>query len=261
MFICTTLPSYGFSIVLSSLLLLFRKHNIIFFTAAPPPIDASTWADMIGGGRWLWCGGEGTCLVTRARACAQDAQPSESAAKDPTNNECFDDGGAYATSPFVPVWPESTQQLNGGCTAARLLASPTTSNSASTSFHSSKQQVDVTLKAHIVSLCFKCFRCFIDILQVFLYGCCRSRPRRCICYNCCTRMLSAFVLMFHLFFRIILCCKYVIRMLHTFHVYVASVLSGCYVCLCNGFKYFFKCFCKYFRYMFQVFHLPYIWIF
>jgi hypothetical protein len=46
--------------------------------------------------------------VTRAHACAQDAQPSESAAKDPADDECFDDGGVCATSPFDPVWPEST---------------------------------------------------------------------------------------------------------------------------------------------------------
>jgi hypothetical protein len=108
--ICTTLRSYGSSIVLSSPLLLFRKHNIILFVVAPPPIDASTWAEMIGDVCWLWCRGEGTRLVTHARACGQDAQPSESAANDPEDGECFDDGGACATSPFCPslAWIHTT---------------------------------------------------------------------------------------------------------------------------------------------------------
>jgi hypothetical protein len=170
---------------------------------------------MIGGGRWLWCGGEGTRLVTRARACAQDAQPSESAAKDPTDGECFDDGGACATSPFVPVWPESTQQLIGGCTAARLLASPTTSNFASTSLYSFKQQVDTTLKAHVVSLYFKCFRCFIGMLQVFYMDVIM------VVHVCCQLLLSCFICFLELY-------------------YVASVLFGC---------------CIYFTYMLQVFYL------
>jgi hypothetical protein len=42
------------------------------------------------------------------------------------------------------------------------------------------------LKAHVVSVCFKCFRCFIGMLQVFymdVYICC----------NGCTRMLQSFV--------------------------------------------------------------------
>jgi hypothetical protein len=35
------------------------------------------------------------------------------------------------------------------------------------SLHSSKQQVDATIKAHVTSLCLKCLRCFIGMLQVF----------------------------------------------------------------------------------------------
>jgi hypothetical protein len=41
-------------------------------------------------------------------------------------------------------------------------------------------------------------------------------------------------------------------MLHMFHTYVASVLSGCCIC----FTMILKCFCKCFKYMFQVFYLP-----
>jgi hypothetical protein len=176
--------------------------------------------------------------VTRARACAQDAQPSESAAKDPADGECFDDGGACATSPFVLVWPESTQQLIGGCTAAHLLASPTISNSASTSLHSFKQQVDATLKAHVVSICFKCFRCFISMLQVFYMDV--TKVDREVAYVimvvhvCCQLLFSCFICFLELYYVVSVlfgCCIH-------FHVYVASVLSGCYVCLCNSFKYF-----------------------
>jgi hypothetical protein len=36
-----------------------------------------------------------------------------------------------------------------------------------TSLHSSKQQGDVTLKPHAASVCLKCFKCFIGMLQVF----------------------------------------------------------------------------------------------
>jgi hypothetical protein len=39
-------------------------------------------------------------------------------------------------------------------------------NSASMSLHWSKQQVDATLKVHVEIVCLKCFRCFIDMLQV-----------------------------------------------------------------------------------------------
>jgi hypothetical protein len=38
------------------------------------------------------------------------------------------------------------------------------SSSAMTSLHSSKQQDDIALKAHIASICFKCFR---GMLQVY----------------------------------------------------------------------------------------------
>jgi hypothetical protein len=33
------------------------------------------------------------------------------------------------------------------------------------SLHSLKQQEDVALKPHVASVCFKCFRCFIWMLQ------------------------------------------------------------------------------------------------
>jgi hypothetical protein len=35
------------------------------------------------------------------------------------------------------------------------------------SLHSSKQQIDVAVETHIASVCFKCFICFRDMLQVF----------------------------------------------------------------------------------------------
>jgi hypothetical protein len=33
-----------------------------------------------------------------------------------------------------------------------------------TSLHSSKQQWDIVLKLHVISICFMCFKCFIGIL-------------------------------------------------------------------------------------------------
>jgi hypothetical protein len=35
------------------------------------------------------------------------------------------------------------------------------------SLHSFEQQCDIVLNAHVASICFKCFRCFGDVLQVF----------------------------------------------------------------------------------------------
>jgi hypothetical protein len=47
----------------------------------------------------------------------------------------------------------------------------TASSSASTRYHSSKKQVDVTLKTHVARVCFKCFRgmsqvLYIDVVKV-----------------------------------------------------------------------------------------------
>ena len=51
------------------------------------------------------------------------------------------------------------------CRTGELHAPPPTfvpaSSSAMRSLHSSEQQSDIKLKAHVASVCFKCFRCFI----------------------------------------------------------------------------------------------------
>jgi hypothetical protein len=46
------------------------------------------------------------------------------------------------------------------------------------------------MKTHVAIICFMCFWCFIGMLQLFLYRCCKSRSRCCICCNGCTRMLQ-----------------------------------------------------------------------
>jgi hypothetical protein len=57
-------------------------------------------------------------------------------------------------------------------------------------------------------------------------------------------------LMFHLFFQTYVVSVF-IWMLHMFYIYVASVLSGCCVCVAIVFKcFFFRCFCKCFKHMF-----------
>jgi hypothetical protein len=60
MLICMSLPSYGSSTVLSSLMLSFRKHNIILYPAASPPIDEI---------------GDGRCCVAEAKGLASRLAP------------------------------------------------------------------------------------------------------------------------------------------------------------------------------------------
>jgi hypothetical protein len=69
-------------------------------------------------------------------------------------------------------------------------------------------------------------------------GFCKSRSGYCICCNGCTYMLQASVLnVSSIFFQ-----RYVayvfIWMLHMFHTYIASVLSGCHVCFTMVFQVF-----------------------
>jgi hypothetical protein len=66
-----------------------------------------------------------------------------------------------------------------------------------------------------------------------------------ICYKCLFSIL-------HLFFQMYVTNVF-IWMLHMFHTYVTSVLSGCCICLQLFFQVFFMCFCKCFRRMFQMF--------
>jgi hypothetical protein len=77
------------------------------------------------------------------------------------------------------------------------------------------------LKTHVVSVYFKCFRCFKDMLQVFCMDV--AKVDRDVAYVamvvhvCCKRLFP----MFYLFIDV--CCKCVYLMLHMFHTYVASV--------------------------------------
>jgi hypothetical protein len=107
------------------------------------------------------------------------------------------------------------------------------------------------VKLHVASLCSKCFGCFIDMLQVFYVDV--AKVDRDVAYvamdvHVCCKLLFP---MFHLFFFRRMLQVSFIWMLHMFHTYVASVLSGCCVC----FTMFFRCFCKCFKCMFQVFDL------
>jgi hypothetical protein len=88
----------------------------------------------------------------------------------------------------------------------------------------------------VASVRFVCFRCFRGMLQVFPYGCYKNRSGCCICCNRCTRILQMSVFNVSFVFQMHVANVF-IWMLHMFHTYVASVLSGCCVC----FAMFFKC--------------------
>ena len=115
MLICMPLPPHGSSTVLSSPLLLFRKHNIIL-SPATSPIDASASADEIGGRRCLWCGGEGTRLTTRTQ-CSRCATVGERG-KGSGGRRWFDDGGAHALN----------GGRHGGLEDSRVTSDPTKSD-------------------------------------------------------------------------------------------------------------------------------------
>jgi hypothetical protein len=94
------------------------------------------------------------------------------------------------------------------------------SSSTSTSLDWAKQQEDVALKVHVTSVCFKYFRWMLHKLP-WLY----------------TYVASVLFQMFQLF-----------------HMYVASVLSECYIWFTHILSVSSEC-CIYFTYMLQVFRL------
>jgi hypothetical protein len=83
------------------------------------------------------------------------------------------------------------------------------------------------MKTHVASVCFKCFICFRVMLQVFQMNV--AKVDRDVAYVamvvhiCCKGLF----LMFHRTYvaNVFIC------MLHMFHTYVTSVLSGYWVCL------------------------------
>jgi hypothetical protein len=116
-----------------------------------------------------------------------------------------------------------------------------------------EQQGDVTLKAHVANVCFKYFRCFIGMLQVFHMNV--AKVDRDVVYVTSvseTCMLQAFVhsgsfvsdiccKRFDLDVVCVspICCKNMFQMFPLFHSYVAlsifmlqvvSVLSGRCIC-------------------------------
>jgi hypothetical protein len=84
------------------------------------------------------------------------------------------------------------------------------SSSVTMSLHSSKQQCDITLEAHVASLCFKCFRYFRGVLQVFYIDVVKA-----------DRDVAHVAMVIHVCFK----CRF--QMFHLFQTYVESVSSGC----------------------------------
>jgi hypothetical protein len=74
---------------------------------------------------------------------------------------------------------------------------------------------------HVASVRFKCFRCSKGMLQVYSYGCCKSRSRCCIRCNGYTRMFQPSVPNVSFVLK---------RMLQVFYLDVAYVSHICYKC-------------------------------
>jgi hypothetical protein len=107
------------------------------------------------------------------------------------------------------------------------------SSSATTSLYSSKQQGDIALKAHVPSLRFKCFRCFIWTLHVFHLNV--AKVDRYVAHVemaihvCCNFMFQTFQLFFRSMLQVYvsavseICCKW-------FYLNVAYVAVATHVC-------------------------------
>jgi hypothetical protein len=121
-----------------------------------------------------------------------------------------------------------------------------------TSLHSPSSREMFALKLHVASICFKCLKCFRDMLQVVYKKVVKVDPDvahvAIVAHVCCKLLLS----MFHLFLFDV-CCKCVyLDVAYVFtHMMQVFYLDVAYVY--NVFKCF--CFCKWFRRMFQMFHL------
>jgi hypothetical protein len=102
---------------------------------------------------------------------------------------------------------------------------------------------------HVASICFKCLRCFIGMLQVFHMNVAKVDVMLHMLQWLCTYVASFYCQCFICVFTHV--ASVFIWMLHMFHILIASVLYGCYVCL----QVFFMCFCKCFIRIFQMFHL------
>jgi hypothetical protein len=148
-----------------------------------------------------------------------------------------------------------------------LPTSTLVSSSTTISLHLSKPRGDIVPKAHVASVCFKCFRLFSRCVASVSHRCYKSRLGCCICCNGYTRMFQGCFLIIHLFFLkhvasvfildiayvLRTCCKCFILMLHmlvlafqvfsdvlqVFRVYVASISAVSDIC------------CKYFIWMLQ----------
>ena len=110
-----------------------------------------------------------------------------------------------------------------------------------------KQQGNITLKARVANVCFKCFKYFRGVLQLFYIGVCKNRSRCCTCCNGYTCIFQVYVPTVSSVSNV--CCKrdiaYVSHMLQGYvpnvlavsflccskYFHVASVLSRCCICV------------------------------
>ena len=99
----------------------------------------------------------------------------------------------------------------------------------------------LSLKAHVASVYFKCFICLRGMLQGFRMDI--TKVDRDVVYVamvvhiCCKRLFPMFYLFFQTYVESVL-----IWMLHMFYKYIASVLSGCCVCVAIVFQVFLQVF-------------------
>jgi hypothetical protein len=129
-------------------------------------------------------------LAARLRRARRAQRSRRSLARSGTRTSRCDH--ATSTCPCQGPCRQRAPHRRPPCHSAASSSAPA-SSSASTSLHSSKQQTDAKLKAHVAIVCFKYFRCFTCMLQV-LYRCCKSRSARCTGCNDYTRMFQVYVL-------------------------------------------------------------------
>ena len=100
------------------------------------------------------------------------------------------------------------------------------------------------LKERVASLCFKCFRCFIGMLQVFYMDAAKvdrdDAYVAIVVYVCCKLLFP----MFHLFFQTYVVSVFIwmLHMLQVFYLDVAYILQWFSKCFSSVSDACFKCF-------------------
>jgi hypothetical protein len=101
----------------------------------------------------------------------------------------------------------------------RVVGEPSGDLHAPTSLYLRSSKEMFKLKEHVTNICFECFRCFKNMLQVFYINVAKVNRDVTICVHVCCKGL---LLIFHLCFRTYVANVFICK-LHMFHTYVAYV--------------------------------------